>query len=179
MVALNWWLWHHMTYHWFDSTTIPCGYVITWTILLNIIAPLRANINQWTIRHGKHHLKWWDHYNDVIMSAIASQITSLVIVYSTVYSGADQRKYQSSPRHWPFLRGIHRGPVSPHKGTVSRKMSPFDEVFMISSSMNTSPGMETFFGPKPWVLALHSVYIHVSVLKKWDFVIVRYQKDEW
>ena len=36
------------------------------------------------------------HYNDVIMSAMASQITSLTIVYSTVYSGADQRKHQSS-----------------------------------------------------------------------------------
>ena len=28
------------------------------------------------------------------MGAIASQITSLTIVYSTVYSDADQRKYQ-------------------------------------------------------------------------------------
>ena len=36
------------------------------------------------------------HYNDVIMSTIASQITSLTIVYSTVYSGADQIKHQSS-----------------------------------------------------------------------------------
>ena len=36
------------------------------------------------------------HYDDVIMSAMASQITSLTIVYSTVYSGADQRKHQSS-----------------------------------------------------------------------------------
>ena len=36
-----------------------------------------------------------DHYSDVIMSAMASQITSLVIVYPTVYSGADQRKHQS------------------------------------------------------------------------------------
>ena len=34
------------------------------------------------------------HYNDVIMGAIASQITSLTIVYSTVYSDADQRKHQ-------------------------------------------------------------------------------------
>ena len=31
-------------------------------------------------------------YNDVIMSAMASQITGLAIVYSTVYSGADQKK---------------------------------------------------------------------------------------
>ena len=39
---------------------------------------------------------WQTHYNDVIMCTIASQITSLTIVYSTVYSDADQRKYQSS-----------------------------------------------------------------------------------
>ena len=37
-----------------------------------------------------------NHYNDVTMSAMASQITSLTIVYSTVYSGAYQRKHQSS-----------------------------------------------------------------------------------
>ena len=36
---------------------------------------------------------WEVHYGDVIMSAMASQITSLTIVYSTVYSGADQRKH--------------------------------------------------------------------------------------
>ena len=36
------------------------------------------------------------HYGDVIMSAMASQITGLTIVYSTVYSGADQRKHQCS-----------------------------------------------------------------------------------
>ena len=38
----------------------------------------------------------WYHFNDVIMGAIASQITSLTIVYSTVYSDADQRKHESS-----------------------------------------------------------------------------------
>ena len=37
------------------------------------------------------------HYNDIIMSAIASRITSIAIVCSTVYSGADKRKHQSSP----------------------------------------------------------------------------------
>ena len=36
------------------------------------------------------------HHTDVIMDAIASQITSLTIVYSTDYSDADQRKHQSS-----------------------------------------------------------------------------------
>ena len=55
------------------------------------------------------------HYRDVIMGTMASQINSLIIVYSTVYSGAVQRKYQSS-RSLAFVRGIHRWPVnSPHK----------------------------------------------------------------
>ena len=70
------------------------------------------------------------HYNDVIMSAMASQITSLTIVCSTVYSGANQRKHQSSAS-LAFVRGIHRSPVnSPHKGPVTRKMFPFDGVIM-------------------------------------------------
>ena len=64
------------------------------------------------------------HYNDVIMTTIASQITSLTVVYSTVYSDADQRKHQSSAS-LAFVWGIHRDrwPVnSPHKGPVTRKM---------------------------------------------------------
>ena len=75
----------------------------------------------------------WFHYNDVIMGAIASQITSLTIVYSIVYSDADQRKHQSSTS-LAFVRGIHRGPVnSPHKWPVTRKMFPFDDVIMYYS----------------------------------------------
>ena len=64
------------------------------------------------------------------MSKLASQITSLTIVYSTVYSGPDQTKHQSSAS-LAFVRGIHRGPVnSPHKWPVTRKMFPFDDVIM-------------------------------------------------
>ena len=70
------------------------------------------------------------HYNDVILGAIASQVTSLTIVYSTVYSDADQRKHQSSAS-LAFVRGIHRRPVnSPHKWPVTWKMFPFDDVIM-------------------------------------------------
>ena len=56
-----------------------------------------------------------NHYCDVIMGAVASQITSFTIVHSTVYSDTKQRKHQSSAS-LAFVRGIHRGPVnSSHK----------------------------------------------------------------
>ena len=65
------------------------------------------------------------------MGAMASQITSLTIVCSTVYKDADHRKHQSSAS-LAFVRGIHRGPVnSPHKWPITRKMFSFDDVIMI------------------------------------------------
>ena len=69
-------------------------------------------------------------YGDVIMSAIASQITGVSIVFSTVCRSVNQRKHQSS---WSlaFVRGIHRWPVnSPHKRPVTRRMFPFDDAMM-------------------------------------------------
>ena len=47
------------------------------------------------------------HYCDAIMGTVASQITSLTIVYTTVYSDADQSKHQSSAS-LAFVWGIHR-----------------------------------------------------------------------
>ena len=71
------------------------------------------------------------HYCDVMMNMMASQITSLAIVYLTEYSGTDQRKHQSSAS-LAFVRRIHRGPVnSPQKWPVTRKMFPFDDVIML------------------------------------------------
>ena len=70
------------------------------------------------------------HYDDIIMIAMASQITNLTIVYSTVYSDADQRKHRSSAS-LAFVWGSHRGPGnSPHKWPVMRKMFPFHDVIM-------------------------------------------------
>ena len=64
------------------------------------------------------------------MTMLASQITSLMVVYSIVYSGVNQRKHQSSAS-LAFVREIHRGPVNfPHKWPVTRKMFPFDDVIM-------------------------------------------------
>ena len=74
------------------------------------------------------------HYDDVIMTMLASQITSLTVVYSIVYSGVNQRKHQSSAS-LAFVREIHRGPMNfPHKWPVTRKMFPFDDVIMYDST---------------------------------------------
>ena len=87
------------------------------------------------IRRNRFAVEIWvrdlmPHHTDVIMSSMASQITILTIVYSPFYSGADQRKHQSFAS-LAFVRGIHRWPVnSPHKGPVTRKMFPFDDVIM-------------------------------------------------
>ena len=60
------------------------------------------------------------------MSTIASQITSLTIVYSIVYSDADQRKHQSSAS-LAFVSLVN----SPHKWPVTRKIFRFDDVIML------------------------------------------------
>ena len=67
------------------------------------------------------------YYDDVIMGAIASEITSLTIVYSTVYSGA-------SPVN------------SPHKWPVKRKMFPFDDVIMVLVSNSKVCSMNRMAG---------------------------------
>ena len=75
-------------------------------------------------------------YSDVIMCAMASQITGVLIVYSTVCSDADQRTFQS----FVFVRGIHRWPAnSPHKQPVTRKMFPFDGAIMSYYGTETKP----------------------------------------
>ena len=73
------------------------------------------------------------HIPDVIMGARASRITTLTIVYSTVYSGADKKNHRSSAS-LAFVWGIHRRPVnSPHKWPITRKMFPFDDVIITHS----------------------------------------------
>ena len=93
------------------------------------------------------------HYCDVIMGAVASQITSLTIVYSTVYSDADQRKHQSSAS-LAFVRRNHRRPVnSPHKWPVTQKMFPFDDVILKRMVVGDAGGIAPWSHP----------YIYISV----------------
>ena len=84
--------------------------------------------NMWHRINISQIIMW--RYNDVIMSAVASHINSLTIVYPSVYSGTDQRKHQSSAS-LAFVWGIHRCSVnSPHKLPITRKIFPFDDVTM-------------------------------------------------
>ena len=108
---------------------------------------------------GTEYAHHYDHYDDVIMGAMASQITSLTIVYSTVYSSADQSKHQSS-ESLAFVWGIHRGPAnSPHKWSVTRKMFPFDDVIMISLIDDLAPNVA-----KPSAGAFQTTKSHVTRL---------------
>ena len=72
------------------------------------------------------------HYSDVIMGVMESQINSLTIVYSKLFRCRSKKTPKlcvTGP--WPFVRGIHRSPVnSTHKGPVTRKMFPFDDVIV-------------------------------------------------
>ena len=100
------------------------------------------------------------HYDDVIMGANASQITSLTIVYSTVYSDGDQRKHQCSAS-LAFVWGIHRGPVnSPHKWPVTRKMFPFHDVIMRASHSSSRTVVTMVV-----VVAAVAVIFHDDVIK--------------
>ena len=86
-----------------------------------------AKNHSWGTRHFSDGL--FHHYSDVIMGMVAFPITSFTIVYSIVYSGKGERDQSSASL--AFVRGIHWWPVnSPHKGPVTRKMLPFDDVIM-------------------------------------------------
>ena len=108
-----------------------------------------------------------EHYNDVIMGAIASQITSLAIVYSTIYSGWDQRKHQSSAL-LALVGGIHRTGEFPaqmasnaenvsiwwrHHGSLSPLTAPDVIIF-------TSPGTHK---KKQKLLLIRKWYQHTQV----------------
>ena len=96
------------------------------------------------------------HYNDVMISAMASQITSLTIVYSTVYSSTDQRKHQSSAS-LAFERGIHRWTVnSPHKWPVTRKC-----FHLMTSSCTENPHGQKY----------HTISYHVISIKSNQLIV--------
>ena len=99
------------------------------------------------------------------MSVMASQITRVSIVYSTVCSGTDQRKNES-PASLAFVMGIPQSPVnSPHKGSVTRKMFSFDDVIMHGcvSSWHTSGSKNTHNKVLTRYLWIMTMFVHVWI----------------
>ena len=87
-----------VTYIFLCSTN--CLHFIIW------ISPYRFVVFR---KHAAMYQIW--HYNEVIMSAMASQITCISIVCSTVCSGEDQRKHHNCAS-LAFVMGIHRFPIT-------------------------------------------------------------------
>ena len=106
------------------------------------------------------------------MSKMASQITSLTIVYSTVYSGADQRKHQSSAS-LVFVRGIHRWPVNyPHKWPVTRTIFPFGDVIIaedIAELRVLTCSNHSAYAPSQWETTLHC-----NVVSDWLGIYIKW-----
>ena len=116
------------------------------------------------------------HYSDVIMATMASQITSPTVVYSTVYSDADQRKHQSSVS-LAFVRGIHRSPVnSPHKVPVTQKIFPFDDVIMYLRMWDihllTDAVVSQDTGPSAGTVLTTKLYMHSSKFLQFFYWLV-------
>ena len=63
------------------------------------------------------------------MSAMVSQITSLTVIYSTVYSGVDQRKHQS-PASLVFVTG-----KIPTQRVSNAENFLFDDVIMMPNQL--------------------------------------------
>ena len=115
------------------------------SILRMLIIPiyLAAYSLQW--RHNDHD---------------GSQITSLTVVYSTVYSDADQRKHQSSAS-LVFVWGIHRGRWIPHtKGQLHGKCF----------HLMTSSCLASYF-------CQHSIYIHDPYKGQWSIAFKIWLSD--
>ena len=113
------------------------------------------------ILYSKHVTYVACHYAGVIMSSMASQITSVSMVCPTVCSGADQRKHQSSAP-LAFVGRIHRSPVNSHqKRPVTRKMCPFDDVIMLYHQVFVSQFIKIHFQEDK------TVYFTLSHVYKW------------
>ena len=81
------------------------------------------------------------HYDDVTWTSWVSNHRSFHCLFNSL-CGPTSKKHQS-PRYWPFVRGIHRWPVnSPHRGPVTHKKLPFDDVTMTMQGSSPSYGCQ-------------------------------------
>ena len=145
--------WSHFTHEQKNMTKCECTILMNNQVINHSCFTNISSLDFTFILQVAEDLVWFQlslslaisQYSDVIMSMMASQNTSLMIVYSTIYSGADQRKHQNSAS-LVFVRGIHHWPVnSPHKGPVTRKMFLFDDAIKVRSLFHScKKGLKSF-----------------------------------
>ena len=154
---------------WYASTDCDCRLKAHWPAMGSIIDKRHIAFSQMS-------LQWCRNERD----DISNHHTSFTIVHSTVYSGTDQRKHQNSAP-LAFVWGIHRSPVnSPHKGPVTRKIFPFDDVIMYFTEKkvwSTTRPISTHCGSFRWDVGRMVIYnklpcfgrIRVKSLAYWIF----------
>ena len=123
---------------------LPRYWTLQWTGCQEGYHHLHVTLNHtWFVELNKYNICTYDeciivHYSDVIMSMMASQITNVSIIYSTVCSGADQRK--QAPCHWPlwgeFTDSLHKGPVT-------WKMFSFDDIIICKQKYRNQTNVES------------------------------------
>ena len=143
----------HCTCH---GSLVVVAHAKTHSLTQSIIFKIQRHVVLQELDYELVNDLWNIHYDDVTMSLMASQITSLAIVYSTVYSGADQRKHQSSAS-LAFVWGIHRDRWIPRtKGQLRGKCFHL----MTSSSFCSKPPIyhqSLCIGLKIWAASCHIV----------------------
>ena len=149
---------------------------------------MKDDFHIWQISTGiscSETCEMWMHYSHIIMGAMASHIISLTSVYSNFYSGADQRKHQSSA--WlAFVREIHRWPVnSPDKWPITQKMIPFDDFINMFCRLSQHwVSLIFFFNIMPIYLHLNishlnSTFIFDRYLLNWAVVTPHKYESNW
>ena len=152
--------------HWYNSNSRHCNDVCNMMLYWDMLKqhPEIYHIHTSMVEANIHKF----HNSDVIMSMMASQITSV----SLDYLGADQRKHQSSTLP-ALVRGIHRWPVnSSHKRPVARKILPFDDLIMCGHTLewcheNVNYGLMWYTVGTLGTPILYFLYWNIST---WTFI---------
>ena len=141
--------------HWSDSSWVGEGFLWDHSTQLFPTSVFQKNT-------ARIYIFLRNPYNDVIMSAMASQITSLAIV-TQPFIRAQIKENIDAPRYWPSLGEftVHRWIPRP-KGPVTREMFPFDEVNMLlfGGLQVRMQWVHPSHDSKHWYI----VYIHYALL---------------
>ena len=158
---------------WFETLSCPlwrqcngkgfsCG---LWLVAVAVQAgPSPQNV-RYSNSNGEHQSRGYQwviyrrsliNYSDIIMDPMVSQITGVSVVCSIVCSGGDQRIHQSSASKVLVRTGDWWPVNSPHKGTATRKMFPFDDAIARSwNNMDRCHLVST-----PWQIVVQHILCH-------------------